>query len=63
VGFSARRENAATVCVILIALADRKRLLEQLGDGFDLEAGTPAAKVLDRLVRDGVAEKARPGRR
>ena len=44
---------------ILSALLDRGRLLEQLG-GFDVEPGTSAAKIMDRLVCDGVAERARP---
>jgi hypothetical protein len=61
--FRARKVNAQTVCVILTALAHRSHLLERLADGFDVEIGTPAAKLMDRLVRDGIAEKARPGRR
>ena len=61
--FRARRMHAGSVCVILSALLERDRLLEQLADGFDVEKGTPAAKIMDRLVREGVAEVARPGRR
>jgi hypothetical protein len=61
--FRARKVNVGTVCVILSAMVHRHRLLEQLGDGFDVEVGTPAAKIMDRLAHDGVAEKARPGRR
>lgn len=61
--FRARKENAATVCVILTALRERSHLLDRLADGFDVEIGTPAAKIMERLVRDGVAEKARAGRR
>lgn len=61
--FRARKENTGAVCVILSALLDRGRLLEQLGEGFDVEGRTPAARIMERLVRDGVAEKARLGRR
>ena len=61
--FRARRETLGTTCVILSALVERSRLLEQLADGFDVERGSPAAKLMERLVRDGVAAKARPARR
>ena len=44
------KEDAGAICVILSALLDHGRLLEQLGDGFDVETGTPAAKIMDRLV-------------
>jgi hypothetical protein len=61
--FRARKERDGTTCVILGVLVDRTRLLEQLRNGFDVEAETPAATLMDRLVRDGVAEKARARRR
>jgi hypothetical protein len=61
--FRVRKVNVGTVCVILSELRNCSQLLERLGDGFDVEPGTPAAKIMDRLVRDGVAEKVRPGRR
>jgi hypothetical protein len=61
--FRARKEKTATVCVIITALAHRSRLLERLADGFDVETCTPAAEIMERLVRDGVAERARLGRR
>ena len=60
--FRARKMHCGTVCVILSALAARDRLLEQLADGFEVAVGTPAAKIMDRLVRDGIAQRARPGR-
>jgi hypothetical protein len=44
-------------------MVHRARLLDRLGDGFDVETGTPASKIMDRLVRDGVAERANSGRR
>jgi len=55
--FRARKFGAGTVCVIVSAMVDRVRLLEQLEGGFEVEAGTPAAKIMLRLVADGVAEK------
>jgi hypothetical protein len=47
--FRARRENVGTVCVIVSAMVHRSRLLEQLSGGFDVEARTPAAKLMERL--------------
>jgi hypothetical protein len=47
----------------LTALAHRAHLIERLAHGFDVERGTPAAKIMERLVRDGVAEVARLDRR
>jgi hypothetical protein len=60
--FRARKVNAQTVCVIAAELLDRGRLLARLEEGFEVERGTPAAKIMVRLVRDGVAREARPGR-
>jgi len=60
--FRARKDGAGTVCVIALAMVQRARLLEQLDGGFEVESGTPAAKIMERLLKDGVAEKARRGR-
>lgn len=61
--FQARRLGVGTVCVIVTALAHRQRLLDRLAGGFEVEAGTPAAKIMARLADDGVAEKASGRRR
>ena len=61
--FRARRLNTGSVCVMASALAFRSRLLETLGHGFEVEAGTPPARVMARLARDGSAVALRPGRR
>lgn len=60
--FIARKVGVGSVCVIASALVQRERLILQLESGFDVEDGTPAARIMERLVREGVAEKARPGR-
>jgi hypothetical protein len=54
--------NAQTLCVIIEALHSRSQLLERLADGFEVESGTPAAKFMRRLVRNGVAKEARSER-
>ena len=61
--FRARKLRFQTVCVIVTALAHRQRLLERLEGGFEVEAGTPAAKIMARLEKDGIAEKATGRRR
>ncbi len=57
--FRARKLNADTVCVIASALAFRSRLEETLGRGFEVENDTPAARIMARLVRDGIAVEMR----
>lgn len=61
--FRARKVGAPAVCVIANALAFRSHLERALEEGFDVEAGTPAARVMRRLVRDRIAVETRPGRR
>lgn len=61
--FQARKVGAETVCVIVAELVLRSRLEQRLIDGFDVEPCTPAARIMERLVRDGVAEKATSRRR
>lgn len=61
--FQARKLRFQTVCVIVTALAHRLRLMERLEGGFEVEAGTPAAKIMARLAADGIAEKASGRRR
>jgi len=60
--FRARKAGEGTVCVIVSEMLDRARLLDRLQSGFEVKAGTPAAKLMDRLASDGIAEKARPSR-
>jgi len=60
--FRARRLNAGTTCVIASALAFRSRLEEALGHGFEVEVDTPSARIMERLVRDGIAVEMRRGR-
>ncbi len=57
--FRARRLNVGTTCVLASALAFRSRLEDSLGHGFEVENGTPAARILARLVRDGIAVEMR----
>ena len=57
----ARKLNAEPVCVIAWALAQRENLEHILANGIEIENGTPAAKIMERLTRDGIAEKARAG--
>lgn len=59
----ARKVGVGTVCVIASALAFRSRLEDALDRGFEVEADTPAARIMRRLVRDGIAVEQRNGRR
>lgn len=59
----ARKVEVGTVCVIASALAFRSRLEDALDRGFEVEADTPAARIMRRLVRDGIAVEQRNGRR
>ena len=59
----ARKISVGTTCTIVSALAHRQRLLEQLESGFDVEAGSPPATIMARLVADGYAEKSKNYRR
>jgi hypothetical protein len=55
----ARKIGVGTVCVIASALAFRSRWLETLDRGFDVENSAPAARIMARLVRDGIAVEMR----
>lgn len=57
--FRARKMGVGTVCDIVSQMLDRGRLLARLERGFEVEAGTPAERIMDRLTLDGVAERAR----
>lgn len=48
----------------VFSLALSRQIFETaLGDGFPVTSGTPADKIMQRLVRDGYAEKADTRRR
>jgi len=59
----ARKLGVGTVCLLASTLAFRNRLLDTLEHGFEVEAGTPAARIMARLVSDGVAVELRSERR
>lgn len=58
----ARKLGVGTVCILASALAFQSRLSEMLKYGFEVEDGSPASRILARLVREGVAAKLPPGR-
>jgi hypothetical protein len=45
------------MCVLAWALADRANLESILTHGIEVEDGTAAARIMARLVRDGIAQK------
>jgi hypothetical protein len=53
--FRARKVPATTTCAITSSPYGRLALETVLRQGFVVEKGTPAARLLDRLVRDGCA--------
>lgn len=59
----ARKVGVGTVCVIASALPFRNRLEDALERGFEVEAESPAARIMRRLVREGIAVEQRNGRR
>jgi hypothetical protein len=58
----ARKIVAPTDCNITSTRFGRNALMTILRNGFVIEDGTPASKVLDRLVHDGFAQR-RPATR
>jgi hypothetical protein len=53
----ARKLQRESVCVLAWAIPYRSRLEAMLAVGFPVDAGSPAAQIMARLVRDGVAEQ------
>ncbi len=57
--FRARKLNRAGETCVITAHVSRYRLEHQMRhEGFGCEHGTPAAKIMDRLVHEGYAVKA-----
>ena len=54
--FRARKIQPESFCVLASAVPWRSRLEQLLTDGFEVKRGTPAEKIMERLVREGFAE-------
>jgi hypothetical protein len=59
----AKKVVEPTICPIVCSRFGRYALETTLRSGFVVEEGTPAAKLLDRLVQDGFATKRNASRR
>ena len=61
--FRARKSVPPTYCEIISSRFGARALQTTLRNGFLVQEGTPAAKLLDRLVKDGFATKRWANRR